>query len=1217
MNLKLRRTLSSFLAFVMLCSCMVVANVGNVFAASYVYELNSTHIAEMTDLVTAGKYGTDDYFSIQGTVNKSGSALRYSGSGSVSFTTGNAATVELSLSSTSTTNTTYFTLTDETDAAVDIYKEDGSSAMVDNTIASVEGNQEQTFNCNVEAGKSYTLNKTTYSNKGSNINLFSIKVTESTDDAGEEPVPPVAQNTYTWLASVRDNTSVNAIFGGSQADTYATMGPIQKDNVATFTDNVFGITGNINGQRYISIDSKDKFTFTPQVSGTMKLYLTNSASTDSTTERGITISSASDGTQVQTGTMYAITATTPIAPIEFDVTAGTEYVMNLGGTAYMYAATLTTEEVANVTYPVTFNLKDEFGVVVTGATVTVTAEGGTTYTAEETTAGTYVANVGADEHIIALSITNAPNCEDHAETFETVISSATTRDIELSNLRTTITVSGTVTDDSTNTPVANANVTINFSNGENGLGTINHTTDESGNYSATYAAPDSMLSGLTANFVVAALGYKTANASAELASGTTAITQNIAITLNTIGTGTVYEHRFDTDGLIPSADDSGVFNFDFTGNNIDNNSVTSNGVTYSSGVKFESNTTNSFTVTTGANGGTLKVVYYSNGNTGKSLTISDGITSENVSADSEHVITYQLEAGKTYTVSRKDSASLYYIGFMENGSTGALNFTLSGTVVDAETKAPISNAVVVTNVGNRVTTNDSGEFTITGVTAATVVNAEATGYSTFRGTTTYSENTSGITIELTKKNTTTVTFSINGGNAAYILNISSNNETKSIQNDGTTAVFNDVTPGTIFKIKADGSEGNVASWTTLEGNKDNLVFVNGSGATNRYFNYIVPANLDTTKSYGVTFNVNSDAAISLNANDTNINNSGILTFGEYGFGADKTRVCGNDARDFVKYSFVTPTLADYRSGYADTDMNSIDPAGSPGIANEYGILKQNVSGSYVEFTVPDNVKNDAGGACYAYIDRTGKISVNGGSVAVDTVTVNGKSRARFEITAGATYTITSAEGTTYIKSIRIYNPNNVFKVIDADDLGTVASVIAEHPALAAELGLTDTANNTTHIVRVISQIILPEDSKTSVDVAKVAVEELNSVGFDIYNKSEYDLTKGRTTGNVWWNENHGTEDVAVPELRATITFDDYINPGVEDDLTNELLYGHETLTDPTDFYCQTFLATTQDLTLVPWCTRDTGNSIEKIYSTVNYDSANESNCPNLEVILNS
>lgn len=34
MNLKLRRTLSSFLAFVMLCSCMVVANVGTAFAAT-------------------------------------------------------------------------------------------------------------------------------------------------------------------------------------------------------------------------------------------------------------------------------------------------------------------------------------------------------------------------------------------------------------------------------------------------------------------------------------------------------------------------------------------------------------------------------------------------------------------------------------------------------------------------------------------------------------------------------------------------------------------------------------------------------------------------------------------------------------------------------------------------------------------------------------------------------------------------------------------------------------------------------------------------------------------------------------------------------------------------------------------------------------------------------------------------------------------------------
>lgn len=44
MNLKLRRTLSSFLAFVMLCSCMVVANVGSVFAATetWSYEDNGT-----------------------------------------------------------------------------------------------------------------------------------------------------------------------------------------------------------------------------------------------------------------------------------------------------------------------------------------------------------------------------------------------------------------------------------------------------------------------------------------------------------------------------------------------------------------------------------------------------------------------------------------------------------------------------------------------------------------------------------------------------------------------------------------------------------------------------------------------------------------------------------------------------------------------------------------------------------------------------------------------------------------------------------------------------------------------------------------------------------------------------------------------------------------------------------------------------------------------
>lgn len=44
MNLKLRRTLSSFLAFVMLCSCMVVANAGSVFAATetWSYEDNIT-----------------------------------------------------------------------------------------------------------------------------------------------------------------------------------------------------------------------------------------------------------------------------------------------------------------------------------------------------------------------------------------------------------------------------------------------------------------------------------------------------------------------------------------------------------------------------------------------------------------------------------------------------------------------------------------------------------------------------------------------------------------------------------------------------------------------------------------------------------------------------------------------------------------------------------------------------------------------------------------------------------------------------------------------------------------------------------------------------------------------------------------------------------------------------------------------------------------------
>lgn len=594
-------------------------------------------------------------------------------------------------------------------------------------------------------------------------------------------------------------------------------------------------------------------------------------------------------------------------------------------------------------------------------------------------------------------------------------------------------------------------------------------------------------------------------------------------------------------------------------------------------------------------------------------------------------------------------------------------YTISGKVVN-ESGTTLANAVVTLG-SQKVITNSSGTFEFTGVTGAATLTVTLAGYKTvtysFKGDGT--ETTTGLVATLTSP--ITVKFRLTGVDSTTAITVTSldntNNKgsfTKNITGQDYGLTFEAV-PGERIKFSSKSTD--IYEWHPIIDNvadtvgihRGSIQFHAGSGVSDRYFIYTVPEDAEPDKIYGVEFIGTSGAGHTINPDAINegynLEQTNTIGYGQYGFGNDKIRVNAGkptitnkdtidqlaitySARAHMQYAFANPTMNDFNNGFSHDQFNVIDLTGKPNVANQYGILDGDLTAneisneSFISFkpviddptkttvTVTIDASSTSGAPSYIIA------STDGGTVdgaATKAITVSGKQSV--ELAVGYTYKITDKAGDkkqTYIKSIRIFDPNNVFATIaDTDvthmtsatepnfyteDMGSVDSL--KNTAFGQTLGLTD-AMNGMNVYRVVARIYVPKAEQAA---PEQYLKTVNSVGFDVYKTSDYATIDDQTsTGNHYnvnqaVNTNYNDLKNTMEANKGEIIFDDIVNSAVmnlvaaddggwknaSDDLhdNSAMMFGKVSSTSFEDLYVQTFIATNQSLTLIPYTDTETG-----------------------------
>ena len=596
-------------------------------------------------------------------------------------------------------------------------------------------------------------------------------------------------------------------------------------------------------------------------------------------------------------------------------------------------------------------------------------------------------------------------------------------------------------------------------------------------------------------------------------------------------------------------------------------------------------------------------------------------------------------------------------------------YNISGKVVD-ESGTTLANAVVTLG-SQKVITNSSGTFEFTNVTGAATLTVTLSGYKTvtynFKGDGT--ETTTGLVATLTSP--IVVKFRLTGVSSTATINITSLDNTsnsgsftKNITGKDYGLTF-EAAPGERIKFTSKSTD--VYEWHPIvndvadtEG-RDSILFHAGSAEKDRYFIYTVPENAEPDMVYGVEFIGTSGAGHTINPDAINegynLTQSNEISYGQYGFGNDKIRVNAGkptitdkatieqlasqySARTHMNFAFANPTLNDFTNGFSHDQFNVIDNTGKPNVANQYGILDGNITAnsisneSFISFkpviegkdtvTVTIDASATAGQPSYT-ITATDGGSVSG--AASKTITASGKQSV--ELAVGYTYKITDTAGDskqTYIKSIRIFDPNNVFATIAdtnvtymsaaepnfyTEDMGSVDTL--KDTAFGQALGLTEDMSGM-NVYRVVARIYVPEAEQAA---PEQFIKTINSVGFDVYKSTDYNTIDDQTsTGNHYnanqaVNNNYHDLQNTMETNKGEIVFNTYVNPAVikltqnngnwenAGDLNDNsaMLFGSVGSTKFEDLYVQTFIATNQSLTLVPYTESDSNKKYTICKST--------------------
>ncbi len=458
-----------------------------------------------------------------------------------------------------------------------------------------------------------------------------------------------------------------------------------------------------------------------------------------------------------------------------------------------------------------------------------------------------------------------------------------------------------------------------------------------------------------------------------------------------------------------------------------------------------------------------------------------------------------------------------------------------------------------------------------------------------------------------------------------------------------------------------------------------------------HLTYTLPdaESIDTSAEYGITFTASSDMATAAKETDSLYvkTEASPLSFGQYAFGDSKALdACGRSwARNYVKYKLTPLSLSDFNSKRTARYYNSLpdDPEGRTNnnrtkeIDNAYAALSQNTvpggnaanATNYIEFTIDSNAKNNAEpeGELTIQIDRDNGIDLydmtsgNGTKVNASAYIANTEgtkvSKQEFPVKAGKTYRIVASgytytksgdakwgenevlteepsgadkattSATVYVKSIRMFNPNNIFDGVQDEEtlvaptnVGKWSEINGEESALKKALtdATTDIAGvdaNAT-VFRIIGMLDLAgingldASSDITRDDLENAVANITSVGYDVYEKTDYEQAD---TQGIYYHEGVHTS-THQPKIKGSIEITDVVNTGYDLDGTEEDPHVTGTI-DPEKLsakvFTQTFYATTESLTLVPWV-KYAGDDT-KVYSLVQKTDDSTSN--NKELIV--
>jgi hypothetical protein len=581
-----------------------------------------------------------------------------------------------------------------------------------------------------------------------------ISVTVATNQTTTQAVQLVPIPTYGTITGVITDAATHATLsgatvsaGGITAST-GSNGSYTLANVPTGLQTlIVDMSGYQEAKQSVSVSANTTTTANVALtSSTGRITGTITDSVSNSPLAGATVSYSGGSTTTNSSGQYTLTGVTP-GSVSLTVTLAAYNTST--GTATVVAGSTTTKNFSLILTPTSGTITGAVTDSVSQAKlqgVTVSYSGGSATT--DSTGRYTLTSVPAGSVVLTAASTGYTST---SKTTTVVAGSSTSVSFALTP--STGTISGTVTDSVTTLGLAG--VTVSYSGGST-------TTDANGNYSFT-SVPTGTLS-VTATLTA----YQTASQSVSVSGGKTSAASFALIPTTGTISGTV------TDGLtslglsgVTVSYSGGSTTTDSNGNYslshvpVGSQTVTATLTLYQFGtqtvaVSGSRTSTANFALLMLPTTGTVTGVV-SDSSTSLPIsgaTVTYGATNVTTDASGTYTITNVPAGTQSFSAAAANHSTGNQNVFVVAGGAVTQNFSLdpvqgsgttgtgsvSGTVVDAQTNAPLSGVTVTTPSGS-ATTDTSGGYTISGVSAGNLsLSASISGYAVFSATVSVSQN---------------------------------------------------------------------------------------------------------------------------------------------------------------------------------------------------------------------------------------------------------------------------------------------------------------------------------------------------------------------------------------------------------------------------------------------------------------------------------------------